>query len=337
MDCSGRLTSAVALPARARAGRDLPDRVLKRAVRVPGAARGARAGAGAALPARGAVPSGAEHLSLALFGSWVTRGGRHRDRRVRHPAHWRSPGGVPPGHDAVVDAPLGPLSLDRQHRPGLLFVRLGIAPRRGGVPGDLPGQRRGRAAVPRDPDVSVARVPAGVRGGTDQAAWRSVLARPHVLELPPRDPTHAEPALVVLPSPAETHAPHGGPRELLRPADRPMGSVPAATDCHALRPRDDRHAGLPRGQRQLRLAELDHDRDRHRRHRRRPPALGAAVARRVISAGPALVRSNGRDRHAARGRALVLAGAQPRLAAAADECAFNFAPDLASRTAHSDR
>ena len=53
----------------------------------------------------------------------------------------------------------------------------------------------------------LARVPGGVRGRPDQAPRRSLLARPHVHGLPPRDPADAEPAELVLPQAPAPAAP----------------------------------------------------------------------------------------------------------------------------------
>src|SRR2546426_6874049 len=125
---------------------------------------------------------------------------------------------------------MGLLPLDREHRPDLLLVRLGVAPAGDGLSRDLPRAGHDDAAVqPHRPDA-LAALSRGVRRGAHQDARRPVLARPHLPLLPPRDATDAQPAQLVLPSPAETVAPRRGARKSLCPADRALVPFLPATD-----------------------------------------------------------------------------------------------------------
>ena len=177
-------------------GACLPDRLRRRGPPVPGPLRRARPPAGAAAPR----PRRASVDAPSLF-HWgysdrrlagrrlVGRG--HRRAHRRRPAAARSAA----GHDARLVRPLGPLPVDRQRRRDVLRVRLGVAPPRGGLPCDLPRQRRGGAAVARHPCLPMAGLPGRVRGRPDQAPRRSLLARPDLHGLPPRDAADAEPAV----------------------------------------------------------------------------------------------------------------------------------------------
>ena len=105
--------------------------------------------------------------------------------------------------DALLARAVGAVPVDRQRRADLLRLRLGVAAAGGRLPGDLPRQRTGRR--PRSWccwPASLAAVPGRVRRRADQAARRSVLARPDLPGLPPRDPADARPAELVLPPPA---------------------------------------------------------------------------------------------------------------------------------------
>ena len=199
--------------------------------------------------------------------------GRDRHDRRRHaPAGTRATGAAA-GHDARVVRALGPLQLDREHRRDVVLVRLGDVAARGRLPGDLPRQCRDAAAVPGDPPVPLARLPRRVRCRAHQAPRRSVLAQPDLHGLAPRDPADAEPVVVVLPSPAAAGPPDRGRRELRGPADPAVRLVPpAARRIDRGRP-DDRHPALPGRERQLRLAQLGHDRD-PRGGDRRPDDFG---------------------------------------------------------------
>src|SRR5438034_1356512 len=122
------------------------------------------------------------------------------------------------------------------------------------------------APVPDRVALTVAALPRRVRGRADQAASRAVLARSALTRLPPRDAAPAQPGELVLPSSAAT-APSGrGVGQLFRAARCAVRTLPAPADRGTVRPGDDRHPGLPRRERQLRLAELDHDRCGAGRH-----------------------------------------------------------------------
>src|SRR5438309_403863 len=62
--------------------------------------------------------------------------------------------------------------------------------------------RPDRAGLAADTSLPLAGISSRVWGGPDQAARRPVLAKPDVPLLPPRDPAHAQPAELVLSSPA---------------------------------------------------------------------------------------------------------------------------------------
>src|SRR5207244_8314926 len=116
-------------------------------------ARGTRPGAGPAVPAAGHLPAGAEPVPSPLLGS-PARGRRVdgcRDRGRDRP--WPAAAGTASGDDARVARDVGPLSVDREHWPDVLQLRLGDAPPGGGIPGDLPGQRLGCAALAGYPPV----------------------------------------------------------------------------------------------------------------------------------------------------------------------------------------
>src|SRR5436309_5411271 len=144
--------------------------------------------------------------------------------------------------------------------------------------------------------------------------------------LPPRDPAHAQSAELVFPPSAQAAPPHGGPRESLRAACRPV--VPVFPPAYRLGRRADHRADavVARRLRQLRLAQLHHDgtRDRElRQPRPRPPLRDRSVP----AAGNTRLVSRGRSRdHRSDPRAELPAGAQSPLATAAHELQLRSVP-----------
>src|SRR6266540_2566807 len=213
---------------RARPRTPLSRRVRGRPPPVSRALRRARARARAEGPRRENVLGGAVFLLPRLFGRpasarGVDRGGRGRARRPRPAA-----AGASARRDAHLVTPLGSLPVDRQHRGHVLRLRLGVAPLRGGLPRDLPRQRRDGSALAGPPRLPMARLPRRVRGWPHQAAGRSVLAPPHLHGMASRDTAHAEPAELVLPPPPAPDPSHGGRRQLRRPAPPPFRARPPA-------------------------------------------------------------------------------------------------------------
>src|SRR5438552_58610 len=102
---------------------------------------------------------------------------------------------------------------------------------RAGARCDLPRRvpRTGPRGAPGAGDVAraVAPLPGGVRRRPDQAPRRPVLAGPHVPAVPPRDPTDAQPAELVVPSPARVAAQGGGAGEPRRTARRALRTLRA--------------------------------------------------------------------------------------------------------------
>src|SRR5207245_6147063 len=112
----------------------------------------------------------------------------------------------------------------------------------GGIPGDLPGQRLGCAALAGYPPVPLAFLPGRVRGRPDQASRRPVLARAGVHAVAPRDAAPPEPAPLVVPSPPACVAPLRGRGQLRGSADPAVRALPAAAVCVAGRAPHDRDA-----------------------------------------------------------------------------------------------
>src|SRR5689334_8160702 len=117
-----------------RAGPGLRSRVPGRAEPVPAPAGRRRHAADSAVRGPGALPARAEPVPVALFGRPLRRlllaGPRAvagRTRRSRGPA-------AAARLDGLVARPLGALSVDRQRRPDLVRLRLGVAAARGGLP-----------------------------------------------------------------------------------------------------------------------------------------------------------------------------------------------------------
>src|SRR5260221_1962686 len=217
MAAGGRLLAgASALPARPRG--DLPGRVPRHAPSVPASPRRARAAAGAGVPRGGPFHGVAEHLSLALLRPLARDRVLDRSRaggcgRARCP---RSRADA--DRDARVVRAVGAVPVHRQRRADLLLVRLGDAALRDRIPRHLPRQRAGRADDPTRVPDPLAPLPRGVRRWADQDARRSMLARPHLPVLPPRDAANAQPAVLVLPPRAEALPSVRGPRESFRAA-----------------------------------------------------------------------------------------------------------------------
>src|SRR5205807_2976383 len=213
---------------------------------------------------------------------------------------------------------LGALSLDRERRPDLLRVRLGIAPVRDRVPRDLPRPRERDTVLPAHRAAQMAPLSGRVRRGADQDARRSLLARPHLPLLPPRDAAHAKSAELVFPSPAQAASPRGGARQPLRTARRTVVPVLSAADRDTRRDRHHRHAGVAAPLRQLLVAQRDHDRARYLRFRRRGASPSDPVRTRRPRASGALPRARA-DRHGAHPAAQLPPGAEPGVTPPADE------------------
>src|SRR5439155_9865141 len=185
----------------------LPGRLPCDAQPVPAPPRRTRFAPGAGLHPCRPLPRLADPLSsIRLFGSQAPRrrldrrrpvGGRHhrlvRRRRLPDPVRI----------DADLRDAVGALSLDRERRPDLLLVRLGVAPAGSRLPHDLPGSGHDDAAVQPHRAHALASVPRRVRRRAHQDARGPVLARPDLPLLPPRDSADAQSAELVLPPPAE--------------------------------------------------------------------------------------------------------------------------------------
>ena len=166
------------------------------------------------------LPTSAEHLSRPLLRS-VLCGSRLVGRgAVGGDGRGLGRRGAVVGRVLLWLTAVGALPVDRQRRPDVVFVRLGVAAAGDRVPGDLPRQRPGGAAGADDVAGALAVVPAGIRCGADQAARRLVLARSDLPVLPPRNPADAGAAELVLPSPAQAAAPGGSRGQPFRAARR---------------------------------------------------------------------------------------------------------------------
>ena len=209
---SDRLVLRFRLPAqsarhRARARAHLPARVPRRAQPVPGPARRARPASRTPLSRQRRLWRGAEPLPPPLLRSPSPCRRPDGRRLVGLAGPGSSPGRAALASDARVVRPLGPVPLDRERRPAVLRLRLGVAPPRGRVPRDLPRRCPDGAPLPGPRPLPLARLSSGARRRAHQAAGRSVLARSHLHGLPPRDPADAEPAQLVRPpaaAPAST-------------------------------------------------------------------------------------------------------------------------------------
>src|SRR5439155_17428937 len=107
--------------------------------------------------------------------------------------------------------------------------RLGDAAARDRLPRGVPRSVLGRAAGDRALPAPVAAVPRRVRRGDDQAPRRSLLARPHVPPVPPRDAADAERVELVLPPPPRRAAQGRGARQPRRAALRAVVALQTAT------------------------------------------------------------------------------------------------------------
>src|SRR5438309_1318802 len=159
------------------AGGHLPDRVPGGAQPVPATVGRTRAAAGAALYGACAVSTQPEPVLPALFGSAAGVGclarhvavSRDRGRAGRRVAADPVDGGLAGG--------MGAVPVDRQRRPDVLRLRLGVAAARSGVLRRLPGAGVAGAAGSGDLDDSLAAVSRRVRCRIDQDPRRSMLAR----------------------------------------------------------------------------------------------------------------------------------------------------------------
>ncbi len=218
---------------RARDGGRIPRRFRVRGPAVSRPDRYARDAAGAEIPCAPVILVLAKSLPPALLRSLLRRsllgrrgglrcdGGGTRRRRTAVAGHAR------------MACAVGAVPVDRERRADLVLVRLGVAAARGGTAGGLRRQRRRRPSRGRDVADTLAAVPRRVRRRSDQAARRSVLARPLVSGLPPRDAADAGPAQLVLPPPATSAAPGRGGGQPRRAVDRAVRIVrPAAGREH---------------------------------------------------------------------------------------------------------
>src|SRR5207302_5279832 len=188
----------------------------------------------------------------------------------------------------MADA-VGAVPVDRQHRPDVLRLRLGIAAAGSWLPGDLPWSGEQRAPNHDAVAAALAAVPRRVRSWTDQDPPRSLLAQPDVSVLPPPNAAHAQPAQLVLPPPAKTDSQAGSAGQSCRPTRGAIRTLCATTGRGSVRTHRRPPPGLADPVRQLRLAELVDTRHRARRVRRSPvgsgvarPARGSGVASRLV-------------------------------------------------------
>src|SRR5438309_11931412 len=219
---------------RARSRRDLPRCLPRGRAPVPASPWRARSPSGPRLHPRRRLPGIADALpSHRLFGSQAPRRRLGRSRALGPRDHglvrwWRLPSAV--RVDAGLCAALGPLSLDREHRPDLLLLRLGVALARNGLPHHLPWTGHDGTAVQPDRPHALAALPGRVRRWAHQDARRPLLARPDLPLLPPRNAADAESAELVLPSSAEASSSDGGAGQPLRAARGPV--VPLLPAAH---------------------------------------------------------------------------------------------------------
>src|SRR3984957_13023940 len=152
---------------------------------IPGADRRAWAIAGAALSGPELVHPNAERLPPALLRSvfresrMVGGGVGGRDGRGTGRGGAALDGGV------AVAAAMGCVPVDRQRRPDLVLVRLGVADAGNRFPGNLSRQRPDRAAAADDVARPGAAFSPRVRPRPDQTSRRYLLAGSDLPVLPP--------------------------------------------------------------------------------------------------------------------------------------------------------
>src|SRR5690606_4424775 len=317
----GHRSRGLEVRAAARRRARLRDRVRGGAAAVPAPARRARAAAGAAVPGADGPRRRADAVPVALLRPVAGGGGVGRAGGGARPGRGAAADRAALAADARVRRALPAVPVGGQRRAGVLRLRLGVAAAGGRLPRGVPGLRRRRGADAGAARLLLAAAAGRARRGADQDARRPVLARPHVPVLPPRDPADAGPVLGLLPRAAEAVAQGGGRREPRRAARRTVPALRTATGRLGGGGARGRDAAVAGRVGQLRVAELADDAARVRGGLRRRAACGAAgpagiAAERV---GPGVVRRRRGRGDAARARAVVPAGAQPRVAAPEDE------------------
>lgn len=276
------------------AGRRVPLRLPERGAAVPCADR--RAGHAARAPFRrpGAVPAGTERVPPPLLGPFLRSLGLDRLRGLGRPHRGPGRSTAALGRHAAVARPLGDVSVDRERRPDLVLLRLGVPAPGGRLPRRLPGQRRGRPADRGALPAALDPLPPRVRGRSDQNARRRLLAEADLPRLPPRDPADAGPAELVLPPSPEALPPGGGGGQPLHPARRPRPPLRPSAHRDGRGVPDDRHPAVAGPVGQLRLAELDHDRSRAVGRGLRSDAGTVCCSALVRDRGPGRRRRTGR-------------------------------------------
>ena len=201
---------------------------------IPGADRGTRVAAGAALSGPAIVrlerrASSTSTIPIDSSRRWL---GRVRCWRRRWPRDW--PTWCRSGSAVVLWLLLWVLYLSivnvgqTWYSFGWESLLLEI-----GFPGNLSRQRPDRAAGAGDVARTVAAVPARVRRRPDQTPRRLVLAGSDLPVLPPRNPADAGAAELVFPSPAQAAASGGSRGQPLRATHRPVRPVrPTAGGRH---------------------------------------------------------------------------------------------------------
>src|SRR5699024_4070544 len=144
----------------------------------------------------------AEPVTLALQRPAVAHRGVARAGSGRGCDRGPAPDRSVVGANARLPRAVRAVPLDRQHRAGLLRVRLGVAAVGGSAPRRVLRYAADRGAARDAVRLPVVAVPGRLRGGAYQAALGSGVARPHRAGLPPPGPADARPLELVLPPPA---------------------------------------------------------------------------------------------------------------------------------------
>src|SRR5262249_11258892 len=150
------------------------------------------------------------------------------------------------------------LSLDRERRPDVLRLRLGVDAARSRVLRGVPRPGLDDRAARPGPGAALDAIPRRARRRADQAAPRPLLARPDLPLLPPRDAADAEPADRALPRAAADRAARERGVQPLRATRRAVRAVRAAADRGGRRGLHHRPPARADRERKLLLAQLAH-------------------------------------------------------------------------------